>query len=194
MRELLRYLYHDEKLVGKEIAEIFNMGQSTIGRWMKKYGIKARPAGWVRKIYWDRDWFLNQHYNLNKTIKQMARENNVRPSTIGFWMKKNGVKARYPTLENNPNWKGGRGVRSDGYITIRTKNGDELEHRFIMEKHLNRKLKRAEIVHHLDGDRANNNIENLEVTSLKEHSALGYTSGYNQGFIDCALNILAHVV
>jgi HNH endonuclease len=38
-----------------------------------------------------------------------------------------------------------------------------LEHRFVMQNHLGRPLLRTETVHHKDGNRANNAIENLEL-------------------------------
>ena len=44
------------------------------------------------------------------------------------------------------------------------------EHRLIMEKCLGRKLLRNEIVHHKDGDKSNNKLENLEIMSRAEHS------------------------
>lgn len=44
------------------------------------------------------------------------------------------------------------------------------EHRYIMEQHLGRKLKKDEVVHHIDGDKSNNNIYNLEVLMRNEHS------------------------
>jgi hypothetical protein len=46
------------------------------------------------------------------------------------------------------------------------------EHRKIMEDYLGRKLKRNEVVHHKDGNKNNNKLDNLEVMSLSKHSKM----------------------
>jgi hypothetical protein len=53
-----------------------------------------------------------------------------------------------------------------------TKNGYVLYHRIVMENELNRLLTENEIVHHIDGNKFNNSVENLEVMNNREHARL----------------------
>jgi len=46
------------------------------------------------------------------------------------------------------------------------------EHRYIMEQYLGRKLTKNEVVHHIDENKMNNNIENLQLLTRSEHSRL----------------------
>lgn len=63
-------------------------------------------------------------------------------------------------------------VIRNGYFCIRVNNSYVFEHRYIMEKFLNRKLLLSEIVHHKNHDRQDNRIDNLEVMSRKQHNKL----------------------
>ena len=54
-----------------------------------------------------------------------------------------------------------------------TKNGKPIDqHRKVMEEYLGRKLSRNEQVHHINGDKHDNRIENLVVLSPAEHMKL----------------------
>ena len=55
------------------------------------------------------------------------------------------------------------------YKTIQVDKKQVREHRYIMECFLGRKLGSDEIVHHKDGNKKNNSIENLEILSRSEH-------------------------
>lgn len=69
---------------------------------------------------------------------------------------------------------GSKRIRPDGYVEIKIAHGKRwvLEHRFVVESALNRKLSRREEVHHINGDRADNRPENLRVYDSSEHQKL----------------------
>lgn len=82
---------------------------------------------------------------------------------------------------------------ADGYKYVWFSDGSgEKEHRYIMEQHLGRKLETDEVVHHIDGNRSNNNISNLVVMKRGEHSALHRKKELESGKIlfrgDCNAN------
>lgn len=91
--------------------------------------------------------------------------------------------------ELNPNWKGGKLVRKDGYILVYapdnhpygitkqkgSRNKYILEHRLVMERHIGRYLLPEEVVHHIDENPSNNDISNLQLFATQaDHISQGH--------------------
>lgn len=86
---------------------------------------------------------------------------------------------------NNPNWRGGRSVASNGYILVRVGTGHPLadvrgyayEHRLVASASLGRWLTPDEQVHHRDGNKQNNAPGNLEVLPESWHRVRHRSTG-----------------
>ncbi len=100
------------------------------------------------------------------------------------------------TFRNNLNKKiGERRIDSQGYVTIymgkthpytKSYGGAIREHIVVMENHIkralnsengNRRTGNAEVVHHIDGNRQNNTLSNLQLMTVKEHNACHGSAG-----------------
>jgi hypothetical protein len=68
----------------------------------------------------------------------------------------------------NPMYEGGKWLDKHGYVLLSIDGKGIPEHRHVMECHLGRKLLPHETVHHKNGNRQDNRIENLELWSVSQ--------------------------
>lgn len=116
-----------------------------------------------------------------KILKQLGSSNNksecqcllcgkifyTRVSSIVDGQKSCGCIKKSIRGESHHLWKGGFKTQ-DGYIKIKVDGVSKFKHRDVMEKHLGRKLESFETVHHKNGVRDDNRIENLELWCSKQ--------------------------
>jgi len=104
------------------------------------------------------------------------------------WKLKNGqknfyIKGHFPKGDKHHSWKGGKTVDDKGYRFIRDpfhpnsrKNGYVAEAHLVMSEYLGRPINtKTEVVHHINGNKIDNRLENLVVIKRTEHPKIHFT-------------------
>lgn len=84
-----------------------------------------------------------------------------------------GIEANYETLTPRVRSPDGFYTTTQGYRAKKINNVQVLQHRLIMEDHLGRPLDKRERIHHKNGIRDDNRIENLELWDLNHKDPAG---------------------
>lgn len=138
-----------------QISEATGVAKSTVRAWLLEAGVELR----------DRTLAMTQAKRSGRGTSSLPgkyqRTPEMRAKLSAAMVARREASAR------------GRSVKPNGYIEVtRGPHKGRGEHRVVMEKALQRKLSRNEVVHHIDHNRANNDPANLAVMTRSEHARM----------------------
>lgn len=160
-----------------KLSEEYGCSLKTIGNIVRRHGGDVRNRGnrFKEMSEGERDYFV-QRWRAGESRTKIRKELGISHSALNRWMIQIGEKPlnRGAKGEKHGNWKGGRVAGQYGYMWAHVSREDPLfvmanasgyvaEHRLVMSRHLGRSLLKSESVHHIDGDRTHNVIENLQL-------------------------------
>lgn len=150
---------------------------------MRKYLFSNKTAKQIGQKYGFSHRQLRKWFVASGRIESFERKAKENLHTYNCIPKKPGISkiSGYKSIA----WNGGRKLEiRKGIIRtvlIKAPNHPNVsaygyypEHRLIMEKHIKRRLKKHEVVHHIDLDPTNNDINNLLLLDNSQHIRLHY--------------------
>jgi hypothetical protein len=145
-------LYSAQKMTLNEVSEITGISKSTIRLRLIEKG--------VMRSFKESQILAGQKGR--KGAHLIGKRNPMKEET------KNKIRdKRNAWAENNAT---GVSIKPNGYVEItRGKNKGKAQHVVVMEERIGRNLLNDEVVHHIDGDRSNNDINNLALMTRSGH-------------------------
>jgi hypothetical protein len=164
LKPLLRKLYVEERKTMREIGDTLGVDAVAIYYRLKKFGIPTRDrhdhptTDKVRenaRLLGRSRRGAKQSDESKKKISDSRKGRVLKPSKYGGHLRdRNGYV--YVYCPSHPH------SSADGYV---------MEHRLVMESYIGRYLDKDEAVHHKNGKRNDNRIENLQLMTCKEHAS-----------------------
>jgi hypothetical protein len=163
----------------------------TILNVLERNGISRRPPGraaW-RDFTEDQQVEIVKRWHMGESQSAIAKAFGTTQPIISKFLVMNGVEpvARDYHMRGaqHPSWRGGVIVvhgyhavkvqSDDPMACMRIHNGYVLEHRLVMARALGRPLTRDETVHHVNGDKVDNRLENLQLRQGKHGKGARFT-------------------
>jgi len=141
-----------------------------------------RPTG-SKNVKWNKGELQRLYWDERMSCHAIAKQYGTVYQAVLKALQKFGIPRRShsesTSKELHYRWQGGRYISTSGYVVIyepdhhrADKRGYVYEHIVVWEKHNGRKLRKGEIVHHLNGIKAANNPLNLLGMMKSTHDKL----------------------
>jgi predicted DNA-binding protein YlxM (UPF0122 family) len=177
-RDWLRdnYLFKNKSL--QDIANECDVSIGAVKKFTDKYHFKKEIYSYKNK-----NWLEKQYIENKKSSLEIAKQCNVSKQTIQFYLKLYNIPIRSLKEATKLKFEKKYSLPSDyelyyrkGYAFIKLPEGNNKPyHVWLMEQHLKRKLLQHERIHHIDGNKLNNELNNLFLCkNISEHRTLHY--------------------
>lgn len=183
-RDLKPFVSKDDKGNSKRLNVVLNINNKHVEKAIKRLVYEAFIGNLTREdvvINIDGDIYNNSISNLKKVSrKYINAKYHSTPDKDHYIRYLNGYKVIYRPDHFHHNL----GIDYEGWV---------YEHRYVIECALGRALTHDECVHHIDGDKLNNDISNLQVLTRSNHCKLHMIKKYGPKelsyCIDCGKEI-----
>lgn len=169
------------------LSALYNASRGAIRHVLQRQKVVFKDRGGRKKIYPEE--FVQQlvaDWHAGMSQKAIGQKHGLSEAQVYKILKPfpAGTREKIARRRWHPNWKGGRRqhlgymmVLLEGdhrFYSMTTQGGYVGEHRLVMAESLGRPLTSRETVHHKDGDRSNNTIDNLQLRQGKHGAGVVY--------------------
>lgn len=191
--------YENEKLSLNQIGKIYGCCLQTVRNALLRRGVKMAPKGnRYREFSPSEIAEMKRLYESGMAQSAIGEAFHADQTIVSKVLRENGIKprGRPATGERHGMWKGGSitvgGYRyvhipaSHRFYSMAQRGGAVAEHRLRLAEKVGRPLESHETVHHINGDRLDNRLDNLQLISKK------HGSGVSCYCADCGSNNIVY--
>lgn len=176
---------HGDGHAAAHIARVLDIPVKALYPVMERLGLELTKHGRRSGVSPTQIKEMVFYYSQGEGTETIGGKYGVEAGTVARYLEAEGVVLRAPGFRHGANhhaWKDGRILTPQGYVLVLIRPDDPffcmsvkketdahyvLEHRLVLARKFGRPLTEHETVHHIDGNKENNAIENLELRQGK---------------------------